>query len=263
MKKDYSLALWGWSALWLSHIWVIKYLEEKNIEINEISGTSMWAVIASFYATWKSSDYMIEFAKNINFLSLIDFDFKSWLLKWDKIYKKLEEVFWNLKIEDLDVKLKIVATNIETWEKNVFEDWKIVDAVRASISLPWIFKPFKNWNKLYIDWWMLSNLPIEILNWKNVIAVSVIKDVKWKLLTKRKVLWIEFDVWFLNINYQVLQRAFLLMMKTNEQTSLNTKWKDIILIKPDLLNMDFLSFNKLDELIEKGYSEAVLVLRDI
>lgn len=263
MKKSYGLALWWWSALWLSHIWVIKYLEENNIEIKEISGTSMWAIIASFYAIWKNSDFMIEFTKSINFLKFIDFDLKNGLLKWDKIYKKLEEVFWETKIEDLDIKLKIVATNIESWEKTVFEKWKIVDAVRASISLPWIFKPHKVWFGIYIDWWIICNLPVEVLDSKNVIAVSVIKDVKGKLKTKKNILWYDFNVWFFNLNYQVLQRSFLLMMKTNERISLNTSWKDVILIKPDLWNMDFLSFDKLDELVESWYNEAVLVLKDI
>lgn len=263
VQKQYWLALGWWSALGLSHIWVIKYLEENCIIIKEISGTSMWAIIASFYASWKTSDYMMEFAKSINFLKLIDFDLKNWLIKWDKIYKKLEEVFWEIRIEELDIKLKIVATNIETWEKTIFEKWKIIDAIRASISLPWIFKPYKIWTNIYIDWWIICNLPIEVLDLNNIIAVSVIKDVNWKLKTKKKIFWYEFDTWFVNLNYQVLQRSFLLMMKTNEQISINTDWKNVLLVKPDLWDMDFLSFDKLDELIKKGYEEASLVLWDI
>ena len=80
VKTQYWLALWWWSALWLSHIWVIKYLEENYIIIKEVSGTSMWAIIASFYAAGKSSEYMIDFAKSINFLKFIDFDLKNWLI---------------------------------------------------------------------------------------------------------------------------------------------------------------------------------------
>ncbi len=263
VKIQYWLALWWWSALWLSHIWIIKFLEENYIIINEVSGTSMWAIIASFYAVWKSSDDMLEFAKSINFLKLIDFDFRNWLIKWDKIYKKLEEVFWDTKIEDLNIKLKIVATNIETGEKTVFEKWKIIDAIRASISLPGIFKPQKIWTNTYIDWWIICNLPVEVLDSNNVIAVSVIKDVKSKLKTKRKILGHNFDVWFLNLNYQVLQRAFLLMMKTNEQISINTQWKNVTLVKPDLWKMDFLSFDKLDELVQKWYKQANLDLNKL
>lgn len=263
MEKQYSLALWWWSALGLLHIWVIKCLEEKNIKIKEIAGTSMWAVVASFYALWKSSNFMIKFTKNIKFLKFLDFDLKNWLLKWDKIYKKLEEVFWDTNIEDLDIKLKIVAVNVESWEKKVFERWKIVDAIRASISLPWIFRPHIIDNNYYIDGWMLSNLPIEVLEWENVIWVSAIKNVSGKLKTRKKILWFDLHIWFFNLNFQILQRAFLLMMKNNEETSINTLWKKVIVIKPDVSDLELYSFDKLDDLVSRWYNEASLVLKDI
>jgi len=70
MNKNYALALWWWAARWLAHIGILQYIEEKNIEINEISWTSMWAVVAWFYAIWKSVEEMKEFAKSINYLSM-------------------------------------------------------------------------------------------------------------------------------------------------------------------------------------------------
>lgn len=263
MKKQYSLALWWWAALWLMHIWVIKHIEEKWIIVNEVSWTSMWAIIAWLYAMWFDSNFMYNFANQINFLKLIDFDLKNWLLKWDKIFKKLYEVFWDELIEKQKIKLVIVSTNIETWEKIVFKKWKIIDAVIASISLPGIFKPYKIDNKLLIDWWIMSNLPIEVLDWKNVIAVSVIKNIVWQLQTKRNILWFDVNVWFFNLNYQVIQRSLLFMMKNNEEVSIKTLWKDVILIKPDSWKLEFHNFNKIDELFNLGYKEAVLVLNDL
>jgi len=261
MKKPYSLALWWWSALWLAHIWVIKCLEEKDIRINEISWTSMWSIVAAFYAIWKTSDFMIEFTKKINFFKQVDIDLKNWLIKWEKIYKKLQEVFWDTKIEDLSIKLKIVATNIETGEKKVFEKWKIVDAIRASISLPWILRPYKYLNNNYVDGGVLSNLPIEVLDWKNVIAVSVINNIIWELKTKRNILWFDLHVWFFNLNFQILQRAFLLMMEKNEESSIKTPWKNVIIIKPDVSWIELYAFDKLDILVNKWYEEAKNALK--
>jgi len=86
--KKYSLALWGWAARWLAHIWVFKYLEEKEIEITEISGTSMWAIIWSLISIWMSSKEIISFYDNLNFVKLLDIDLKTGLLKWKKIEKK-------------------------------------------------------------------------------------------------------------------------------------------------------------------------------
>lgn len=260
MKKQYSLALWWWAAIGLVHIWVIKYLEEKEVSVTEVSGTSMGAIIASFYAMWKSSSFIKKFAEEINFLKLLDFDLSNWLLKWDKICKVLKKVYWDTKIEDLDIKLKIVAANIETWEKKVFEKWSILDAVRASISLPGIFKPCKIWKNYYVDGGILNNLPVEVLDGKNIIAVSAIKEMTWELTRKRSILWFKMNVWFFNINFQILQRSLLLMMKQNEISSIETYWKNIILIKPDTKRVEVYSFDKLNLLVSRWYKESCKIL---
>lgn len=260
MKKNYSLALWWWAAIWLLHIWIIKKIEEENIKINEISWTSMWAIIAAFYAMWKSSIEMEQFANEISVVKLLDFDLKNGLLKWNKIMKKLKTVFSDTLIEDLDISLKIVATNIDTWEKKVFEKWKIIDAVRASISLPWIFIPHEIWDYNYIDGWIINNLPIEVLKWKNIIAVSAIKNIDSPLKNKRKIMWMDFHIWFFNMNFQILQRSLILLMKYNEDVSLKTKWKDITFIKCNTDWYDVYSFNKVDELVKIWYDRANIIL---
>lgn len=260
MRKRYWLALWGWGAIGLLHIWVLKTIEEKEILINEVSGTSMWSIIAALYAMWKTTEEMQTFAKDINYLKMIDFDLKNWLLKWNKITKKLEEMFSDQKIEDLKMKLIIIATNIETWEKKIFREWKIIDAVRSSISIPGVFIPYKIWDDSFVDGWLLNNLPIEVLDGKNIIAVSAIKDIDAPIKRRRKMLWIDLSVWFFNLNFQILQRALLLMMKSNEVASLNTKWKEINFIKCNTDWYDVYSFNKVDELVKIWYNNANNIL---
>ena len=253
MKKEYSLALWWWAARWFAHIWVIKYLEENNICINEISGTSIWAIIWWLYALWKTSKEIEEFAKSINYFKLIDLDFKLGLFKGKNVYEKLKEIFWDKKIEDLDISLKIVATNIETSEKKVFEKWKIIDAIRASISLPWIFIPYVIWEDSYVDWWIVNNLPIEVLNWKDIIAISALKKVDSPIKKRKTFLWFNLPVSFFNLNFQILQRTILIMMKQNEDRSINTENKNIIYLNPVKEELDFFNFNKVDEFISLGY----------
>ena len=89
--KRISLALGGWAARGLAHIWVYKYLEEQNTEITEISGTSMWAIIWAMIAIWMNFKEIEEFAKSFHMLKLADFDLKSGLLKWNKVEAKLKE----------------------------------------------------------------------------------------------------------------------------------------------------------------------------
>lgn len=231
-------------------------MKENNLDIIEISGTSIGAIIAWLYAMWKSPKQMWKIVSEINYLKLVDISMKQWVFKWDKIYKKLESIFWDILIEDLDIPIKIVATCVEDGEKKIFTSWKLIDAIRASISLPWIFKPHTIWEKSYIDWGIVNNLPIEVLGWKDIIAVTALKKWNEELKMKRKVLWVDFNVGFISHNFQILQRTVILMMKQNEERSIETPSKNIILIQPEYWDLEFYSFNKVDELITVGYKAA-------
>ena len=138
-------------------------MEEKNIQITEIAGTSMGAIIGAFLAIGTTSDEMQKITREINYLQMIDFDLKNGFIKGDKIINFLEKYFGNTQIQDLKIPLKIIATDLETGEKKVFMNGKIVDAVRASISLPGIFRPHEIDGKFFIDGGVVSNLPLEEL----------------------------------------------------------------------------------------------------
>jgi predicted acylesterase/phospholipase RssA len=256
MQKKYSLVLWGWAARWLAHIGVLKYLEEKNVNIQELAWTSMGAIIASFVAIWKTSDEIKDFAKNLNFLKLIDPSLKTGLLKWKKVEEKLKEVFGETKIEETKIPLKIIATNIEKSQTKIFTKWKIIDAVRASLSLPWIFVP-KNidWED-YVDGGVMMNLPIEAVEWNDVIAVSALKINSWKIVKDKKILWLNIKTGFWKNNYEIIKRSIVLMMEVNEQKSLKTPNKNIKFIRPNFWELDIMHFNKVDEFCEIWYKEA-------
>lgn len=259
MKKSYSLALGGWAARWLCHIWVLKYIEENNIKVTEIAWTSIWAIIWACYAIWKTSSEIIEITKNINFLKLLDFDLKKWVVLWNKVYKVLESIFWDIKIEDAKISLKIVATDIKSWDKIVFLKWKIVDAIRSSISLPMIFTSYEYMDLNFVDGWLKANLPVLDIEWNEIIAVSAIRD-QWKeIVTKRKIDWIEFKKWFFWYNYGILKKTITIMMWTNEDLSLElakARWKNIVLLTPDISDYEYYDFYKVDEISKKGYEEA-------
>ncbi len=260
MKKQYSIAFGGWAARGLAYIWVIRYLEEQDIIIKEISWTSIWSIIWALYALGKSSDEMREIASSIQYLKLIDLDMKHGLLKGNKVYKKLQEIFWDICIEDLKIPLTIVATDLENGKKIEFRKWKLIDAIRASISLPSIFQPSKIENNMYLDWGIVNNLPIESLNWDEIIAITALKKGTEEMKLKRTVLWMDFNVWFFTMNFQILQKTIILMMKQNEDRSIETTGKSITLIQPNYGKLEFYNFNKLDELIEVWYEAIKRVL---
>ncbi|EKE27334.1 MAG: hypothetical protein ACD_3C00223G0011 [uncultured bacterium (gcode 4)] len=255
-NKDFGLALGWWAARWLAHIWVIKYLEENHFKPSEISWTSMGSVIWALYAFWKTSSEMRSIASEIRYFKLIDIDMKKWIIAWNKIRKYLYSIFWNINIEDLSIPLKIISTDLSSWEKFVFDKWNLADAIRASISIPWIIMPFESSNHEFMDWWLINNLPIEVLNQKNILAVSVLRDIDRPIESKLNVLWLEFKHNIFWMNYQILQKAIDIMMKQNEDRSLDIKEKNIIFLHPAFPWIDYYEFNKFDEIIEIGYNCA-------
>lgn len=255
-KNNFWLALWWWAARGFAHIWVFKFLEENSMLPSEIAWTSMWAIIASCIACWMSSQEIIKIVEDINFFKIIDFDFKTWLIKWEKIIEKFKEIFWKKKIEETKIPLKIIATNIDIWGKFIFDSWYIYDALRASVSIPWVIAMYNlNWNN-FIDWWVINNLPIEVLKVKDVIAVSVLRDIARKIDFKTSFFnfWINKSMFW--IWYQILQKTIDIMMSQNEQRSLKTEWKNITYIHPKFPKIDYHEFHRFKEIIEIGYKTA-------
>ena len=217
----------------------------------------MWAIIAAFFAVWKNSEEMEKISWEINFLKLIDLDLKKWIVKWEKIYQKLFEFFWDKKIEDCEISLKIVASDLDLWEKVVFEKWKIIDAIRASIWIPWVISPFEfEWKKL-VDWWILNNLPVDVLESENIIACSVLRDLKREIKFTKKIFWIDFDKWIFSNSYSILQKTIDIMMSQNEKNSVNiwkNSGKNIFLLNPKFEWIDYWEFHKFKEIIEIWYN---------
>lgn len=261
--KKISLCLWWGAAKGFSHIWVFRRLEELNYEIEEVSWTSMWAIIASCIAVWMTSNEMFDLCDKISYRKLTDIDLSTWIIAWDAVKEFLWNVFWSMKIENCKIKLKIIATDIESWKTVVFEKWKIVDAVRASISIPWIFTPYKIDWKTFVDWGLLCNLPVDCLRWDNLIISSTCSASKFELWKKKKVLWVDFNEWFFSSNFRMIQRTMELMIWVNEEKSITKipEWKDYILIRPSYEDNSMSDFKAYKEISEIWYIEASKFLK--
>lgn len=256
MSKKYWLALGGWGARGLVHLGLIKFLSEKNIEISEVAGTSMGSIIAGFLATGKNFSEIRNFSKEIDYKKLIDIDLRYWLMKGDKMLEKLEFFFWDSLIENTQIPLKIIATNFDTWEIEVFTKWKIADAIRASISIPSAIKPYDiNWVD-YLDGWMLCNLPVNFLDSENKIASSAIKVKTGKIKKTSKTLWINRKRGFMGLNLEIFTRSIIYMMNMNEKYCFDLATGNKQILRYDFEELDSLDFEKIDEFIELGYNTA-------
>ena len=257
MKKVW-LCLWWGAAKWFSHIWVIKRIEELWLEVTEVAWTSMWALIWAVYAFWKTSGDMVKIVDELSFLKLIDIDFKRWLIAWNRVLKFLDSIFWDARIEDCSITLMITATNIKTWKTEIFTRWKIKDAVRASISIPWIFSPYKIWDNYYVDWGLKANLPAQYLTEDFLVLSSACfwNDDSFEVENKKKILWIDFNESFFKLNYRIIQRTTELMIVENERKSIDSLKKDFVLISPDYTWFNLSDFKRFENIVQIWYEEA-------
>jgi NTE family protein len=177
-----GLALGGGGAKGLAHIGVIKILEENNIPIDFIAGSSIGALIGGFYSATKDVDLVEKIALNTNWrqlLSLIDPSLQRGLIGGEKIKKFVERRIGKIKFQDLKIPFSAMATDLKTGEIISMNQGEVASAIRASISIPLIFKPVKREGRLLADGGLSLPVPAKItrkMGAEVVIAVNLDAD---------------------------------------------------------------------------------------
>jgi NTE family protein len=162
-KKTVSLVLGSGGARGLAHIGVIRWLEDNGYSIESISGCSMGALIGGVYAAGKLDEFenWVLAIKKVDIITLIDLSWKkSGLVKGDKIINTLTALVGDVLIEDLPIKYTAVAADIRNEKEVWMSSGKLFDAIRASISLPLFFTPFRYKGIDLIDGGVLNPVPI-------------------------------------------------------------------------------------------------------
>ena len=162
-RKTISLALGSGGARGLAHIGVIHWLEENGYDIRSVAGSSMGALVGGIYAIGKLDEYerWVRGISKGDMLALLDVSLgMDGLIKGDRIIDTLRNLLGERRIEDLDVAFTAVAANISRRKEVWFSKGPIFDAIKASISLPLLFKPFVLDGDDLIDGGILNPVPI-------------------------------------------------------------------------------------------------------
>lgn len=183
MKKSVSLVLSSGGARGIAHIGVIEELERQGFEIKSIAGCSMGALVGGVYASGNLpllKDFLCKLDKKAVF-NLIDFTLSSnGLVKGNKVIKEISKMIPEVNIEDLMISYKAIATDVINRKEIVFENGSLIDAIRASISIPTVFTPYKLNDSILIDGGVLNPLPLNRIKRNNndlLIAVDVNADI--------------------------------------------------------------------------------------
>lgn len=175
-----GLALSGGSAKGYAHIGVIKVLQEAGIPIDMVAGTSMGSLVAGFFAAGKTVAEMEQIATSLDkkqLLKMVDLTLSGGLFAGEKVYSFFESYLKGITFKDCQIPLRIVATDMVTGEPVIYSDGELLPAIRASISLPLIFKPVEYRGALLADGGLSMPLPARLLREIGadvVIAVNVL-----------------------------------------------------------------------------------------
>lgn len=172
-----GLALGSGGARGFAHLGVIKVLKEENIPIDLIAGSSMGALVGAFYGTGLDIDKLYKLAYAFKRKYYLDFTVpKMGFISGNRVKELIRMFTKNKNIEDLQIPLSIVATDLLKGERVVFNKGPVASAVRASIAIPGILVPERIDGRVLVDGGVVDKVPISILKEMGadiVIAVDV------------------------------------------------------------------------------------------
>lgn len=273
-----GLVMSGGGARGLAHIGVIKMLEENNIPIDYVAGTSMGAIVAALYSMGYTPDemiglmktedfqrwytgtmdqkYMFYFKKNKDVPDLVSlhFDLKdslyivkpsAHLVKSAPMNLGFMEMFAGYTaacgndFDKLMVPFRCVAADAYNKKQIVFSDGDLGDAVRASMSYPFFFKPIKVDSVLLYDGGLYNNFPRDVMEEEfspDIIIGSVVNSTP-NMPDAR----------------DVMSQAENLIMGRSDYTVPEDKG---VLIDMQIKGVNLLDFNKIDAVSQTGYEFA-------
>ncbi|MGP8330312.1 MAG: patatin-like phospholipase family protein [Methanosarcinaceae archaeon] len=179
-RKTIGLALGSGAARGLAHIGVLKILAANKIPVDFIAGTSMGALIGALYAGGLSVAQLEDIACNTDWKLTAKMLTPTlpWagLVEGNRIREFIRTLVGDRNLSDLKIPFATVATAVQTGEEIVIENGSLVEAVRASISIPGVFTPVRYRNRFLVDGGVVNPLPVDVVKAMGadiVIAVNV------------------------------------------------------------------------------------------
>lgn len=179
-KRKVGLALGGGAARGMAHIGVLEILEKSNIPIDMIAGTSAGAAVGAIYAQGKNTDELRKLAQSWDWkqrAQAIDLALpRSGFIAGHRIKKLLKSIIGDVSFDELKMPFACVATDVMTGEEVVINRGSVLEAVRASISVPIIFSVVKYGGRYLVDGGLVNPVPVSVLKDMGadfIIAVNV------------------------------------------------------------------------------------------
>jgi NTE family protein len=276
-RPKIALVLSGGGARGGAHVGVLKVLEQNNIPIDMIVGTSMGAFVGGLYASGKTPQEIETMLISTDWKSYIRADFQrqdipmrkknmdyayqgrlgmginangefvvpTGVLKREPLLLKFMELTVDTQdikdFDNLNIPYRAVATNIKNGDEVVLKSGSLAQAIYASSSIPGGFQPITIDGVDLVDGGVSDNFPIQVardMGADVIIAVDVSENFNEKL-----------DV---NSYFVVMGQLVDILMRKNANESIKTLTDKDILLTPDLNGYSGIDADKYSEIIQKG-----------
>ena len=172
-----GLALGGGFARGIVHVGVLKVLEEENIPVRFIAGTSVGALVGAAYCSGVTPAELEQIASRVRFRDLARWTLSRYGFATNlRMTSFLNRILKVKTFEELRLPLAITATDFATGEGVVFRSGPLADAVRASCAYPGVFLPVTINGRLLVDGMLAHSLPsqpVRDMGADRVIAVNL------------------------------------------------------------------------------------------
>lgn len=266
-----GLVLSGGGAKALAQVGALKVIERAGIKLDYIGGTSMGAIVGALYSLGYSADEIEQHLRQVNWEALMANEIpRNRLSYFDRKYGNryvLNLPFQNGKItlpsglnyaqyilrelsfltqqsylydnfRQFPVPFLCVATNLQTGKPRVFQDIRLIDALRASTAFPSLFTPYEINDSLYVDGGVVNNYPVQEIKAQGMDVIIGIDVQKFRRAKEE-----------LNTVVKVLEQTSTFVNVGEEK---NQKKLTDIRIVPEIDEAGVATFNLLDTIIKAG-----------
>ncbi len=269
-----ALVLSGGGARGLAHLGVLKALEENNIPIDLIVGSSIGSVIGGFYAAGYTSQELIRIFSQIDWQNLFSDEPQRTNLFWSQKYtprkhalelrfdgsmpyvpasltpgQKVFDIIYSYLLyanfqsandfDNLRIPFRAVATDLITGQKIVIDKGDLAEALSGSMAFPLLFSPVE-WDTMWlVDGGIRDNLPVDVAIANNAdLTIAVDATSPLRNSGQMKAPW------------QIADQVTTILMKQPTQKS---RTLADVLIAPQLGDQSLGDFSNIDTLVQLGY----------
>jgi len=244
-----AVVLGAGAARGFAHIGVLKVMEAHKVPIDILVGTSAGSLVGSIYAAGFNAFQIQKIAMNLQKDEVIDYILPdNGFIRGEKLENFVNKTVNRLPLEKMRIPLRVVATDIRTGEEAVFATGNTGWAVRASCSVPGVFKPVQIGKKTYVDGGVVSPVAVNAARQAGADVVIAV-DISVGLSSSTPQGTID----------TILQAIDIMHARISEIQLRNAD----IIIKPKVGHIGAADFEKRDEAILEGEKAAAQAMPQI